>query len=57
MFRRVTPLESVDAQLRTVVQDRRECGDPDCAEALRLLDRADMLLERRLRLMRSHVDA
>jgi hypothetical protein len=50
MFRRVDPLESIDAQLRDLVMRIRECTDPDSAEVLKLLWRADLLLDRRLQL-------
>lgn len=50
MPKRVDPVEAIDAQLRDAAQARSECGDLRSAEALRLLWRCDLLLDRRLQL-------
>jgi hypothetical protein len=56
MFRRVDPREAIGAQFRDLAQRKIECADQDSAEALSLLWRIDLILDRYLLLIsRDHV--
>ena len=51
MFRRDDPLTAIDAQLHDLAEALAACPDPDSADALKLLWRADLLLDRRSEVM------